>query len=356
MKKIFLASLLSILGIAMVGCGTSEKTKSLNQLTNYVSDVESVVDSTSSTEINSVSPIAINKYASSRLQEDKNKSYTNMLREEEMRQDVLKMCNFVKSSIKNTSALTNGQAAAIKNLNVSLKRNSANLTNTKNAVKKAVNKLNKYKTGQIDEAESSYVELDNLMQERALYLSNLQATLENVCEILGNSCCDVQSNSTVQNTDENKSSNTIKNNIDSYNTTVEKNNSNEAQQTGNEYYYTNPYNNKNNYYYANNRRFNPNRNTDTFYPRVRNIDTYRFNPYGNGYYGQSYYGNVPPTAPVTYFYFERKPIEEKNEKSQVDNISQKSDIVKDKFVPNTKLKAETTEKQIVEKLNTKTGL
>ena len=34
-------------------------------------------------------------------------------------------------------------------------------------------------------------------------------------------------------------------------------------------------------YYNRDYRFNPSRNTDTFYPRVRNIDTYRFTPNSN---------------------------------------------------------------------------
>ena len=120
MKKILIASALSILALSIAGCGTSEETKSLNQLYNRVEDISFVVNGTSSTEINSVSPIALNNYTSSSLQLQKNNSYNNMLREEEMRQDVLQMCDFIKGSIKNTCSLSRGQAASIKNLNVSL--------------------------------------------------------------------------------------------------------------------------------------------------------------------------------------------------------------------------------------------
>ena len=42
--------------------------------------------------------------------------------------------------------------------------------------------------------------------------------------------------------------------------------------------YNTPYNNNYRYYQNNPYGFNPNRNTDTYYPLNRNIDTYRFNP------------------------------------------------------------------------------
>lgn len=60
-------------------------------------------------------------------------------------------------------------------------------------------------------------------------------------------------------------------------------------------YYGERYGYNNGYYNRYNNGFNPNRNTDTYMPRVTNIDTYRVAPnggyYNNGYYNNGYYNN-----------------------------------------------------------------
>lgn len=87
--------------------------------------------------------------------------------------------------------------------------------------------------------------------------------------------------------------------------------------------YNYPYNNQ---YYQNNlnRRFNPNRNTDSFYPLNRNIDTYRYMPYNynNGYNN----GNQFDGAYINTINLENQPVQNNNEKQNTEQDSAKNQI------------------------------
>lgn len=330
MKKIILASVCSLLALTAVGCSSNNETQALNNLSSKLDRVSAIVSSTSTTEVNTVSPM---QFSRNMTQSSRYNAYGNMMREEDLRQEVLATTGYLKGSLEKKYKLGKSKTKALVYLTDSLENSITELAGTKLSVRNAVNKIQRYSSNpqNMDSniANSSYTELNNLMQARAIYLSNLQNTMDEICNILNDSVIEeneteVSNNDQIQisnekvnqsnkqtssNNKNEQKDNTIRKNIDTYNNKIinnEKSNNNEYENNvankefysdnriNNDGYYSNytnaPYNN----YLNRNYRFNPNRNTDTFYPRVRNIDTYRFNPNYNGnpyYYGNQY--NTP---------------------------------------------------------------
>lgn len=326
MKKILIASLCSLLALTAVGCSNTNETQTLNNLNAQLDRVNTVVAGTSTTEVNSVSPIQLDYSQPSQIQSIRKTAYNNMMREEELRQEVIGTINYLKSSLNKKYKLGKSKNSALRSLTQNLDTHTTSLGYTKQSVRQNVAKIQRYTNAQNSDSNitrSAYNELDNLMQARAVYLENLQNTMNEICNILDSSVV-TEENKTQNNLQNSKSfntnnfdyntqskpnyerRNTIRRNIDTYNNQIKNNenveeddSSQETSNISNNYYgYTNNpyYSNYNNYYnnlYNRDYRFNPNRNTDSFYPRVKNIDTYRFNPYGtNPYYNPNpYYNN-----------------------------------------------------------------
>ena len=311
MKKILLVSLCSLLALTATGC-TSNEQQVLNNLDTKLTRVSTIVSSTSTTEVNTVSPIQLEtKQNLNYYQSIKQNAYLNMMREEELRQNVLSTAGYLKSTINKKYKLGKSKTSAIRTLTDSLEKYITSLASTKTPVKNTVYKIQRYvgvETADAAKARSSYNELNNIMRSRAIYLSNLQSTMEEISDLLSESVVDDTNNE-----DNNNNNNTIRKNIDTYNQNVrkqEQTTNNPAPQVNETNITNTPYNYQyNNYYndlYNRDYRFNPNRNTDTFYPRVKNIDTYRYNPYyrGNPYFnnnGYNYdvYPNTLPTSANT---------------------------------------------------------
>jgi len=133
------------------------------------------------------------------------------------------------------------------------------------------------------------------MNERISYLSNIFANLEHIYRILELEL-DSQQNQTT-NAQATNDTNTQNEELTQHNTNIDSFSNNrpfpiQNTQNASQNYPYNP-----NYQNYTNMRFNPNRNTDSFYARFRNIDTYRYNPngyynnYNNRHYQNGYYYN-----------------------------------------------------------------
>lgn len=366
-KKLFLTGVVLMSAIALSGCANSQQSQALTGLNNQITRVENIVSSTSTSEVSPVSYQSFNALKESQkasiLNDSKINSYENMMQEESLRQDVLSLCGIIKGGKNKKYKMTSSEVKSLNSLNDNLSKYTSYLNNTKSFVENNVKKIKKYSSiNSIDAtlAQSSYLSLNNLMQERAMYLNNLYNTMLNVLDILDNSeikssestktnsneQTDINSysqnkaskpknynyykNSNNQNID-NQKNKTIKydlenenkeinhnfdekekfnhhkhwnKNIDSY---INQNNGaqtlEENQNNPNNNSMVNPiarypFNNNSNGAYSQgiyngyngtrNWLFNSGRNTDTFYPQLRNIDTYRFNPsfYNNLYNSQ----------------------------------------------------------------------
>ncbi len=394
MKKLTLSFLIILIAVTMIGC-SSNNTKALTQLTSQLDNVAQIVSSTNTSEVADVSPSSF--YNTSRtsldnLQNYKILSYNNMIREDEIRHQVLALNAYIKSYSFDELKLTKNENKAILSLANDLKRYSLQLKNTKANVKNIVNEIKKNtkKTNELTESiESSYLTLYNIMNERFICLCNLYNDLTQTYQIVfkdyivndeKNDTSNItesdnnttnfnpivneieevpeikQSESTnnensTQNKEKKKEERFFKKNIDSYspyekisenkqrlNNYINNNNYPINPNFNNQNYFSRPYiapynnfgynaYNYNNPYSGNNFmfgrfnngfngfngyntfgyngltngfQFNPTRNTDTFYPFNRNIDTYRLNPNIYNYGNYNDHNEIPVNAEVKY--------------------------------------------------------
>ena len=287
--------------IFLCGCGQSQPS-TLNNLSSHIQSCIHTVEGTSTNEVASVSP-SIDFDANStatNLQTYKATSYQNMLHEENLRQDIFTISNSIQSCIKNTSTLSQSKLKALQNIGANLKEYSTQLEQTKPIVKEKVYQISTALQSQanidIEETATYYLALNNSMNDRNAYLSNLYSNLQAAYNIIcccpqeDNTCNTCQQENNIQQAEQQSKS---KKNIDTFkNSAKQPPNVNFADKTippavTNQYGY--------NYGYYSRGTFNPDRNTDSFYPRVRNIDTYRYNPTA---YNQGYYQSLPQNTPV----------------------------------------------------------
>lgn len=304
MKKIILPLICSVLALSFTGCDMSNEKQTLQNLDSQLKTTYSVVYDTNA------NPNLLNSSVFKDLNEEnpsnyfKKKTYKNEERENDVKQEVLGLASLIKSNHNHVCKLGKNKTNAIKELTTSLNKYTKRLAKTKVPTSQKYQNIKKYTSLQNvngELARTNFIELNNLMEERATYLFNLRDTLEGINVLLDESCYNGQStqeqsedfveNEQTNNTsnEDKKPSGILRKNIDTYNNTR---NITSSQNTNNQYSYNTPnytFNNQvnNPNYYYRDYRFNPNRNTDTFYPRVRNIDTYRYNPYN---YGNSPYG------------------------------------------------------------------
>lgn len=324
MKKLFL-SLSCLLFLPIAGCATSNESNALITLNNQLDRVQDVVSTTSSTEVNAVSPYIASPNQENELSMLKSEAYSNMTSEESLRQNVLSLTKKLKNS-DTKYKLSRQQSSAINSLTNDLSKYLNYLNNTKNETKKNVSKIQKSSSSRSFNEEltkSSYISLSNIMNERYVYLENIYCSLSQISLILEDSATDDSSicddceitqtpaiNRFHPNIDtyiKNKDENTYSQNRENEDEASEISQNTDTMQNSQEpvtpintknlppinnfapnmYGYGNPYQT----YYS---PINSGRNTDTFYPYMRNIDTYRFSPnYYSGYYGYNY-GNIAP--------------------------------------------------------------
>lgn len=341
MYKIFIYSSVALISLfTFTGCAAKSEAKSLSSLEAQVNRVESIVTSTDKDDISSVSPAtSLTSTGYSVIQNHKANSYNNMIRENQLKQELLTLNSTLKSSLSQELSLDKNKANAIKTLSSNISKNLTKYNETKEEVKTSVKNIRqnlKPSNVNIVNAESEYISLNGNMSERYIYLCNIYDNLEQAYILIsGSNYTSEQNNSstisettqksTQENTDNPGKMPRFKKNIDSYapitNNNTESKTSETQTEESNEETDTNKsnidsfvnnippkkneqvnpyYPSYNNYYGYNNmpngygygynyqngyngygyqngnfRRFNPNRNTDSFYPYNKNIDTYR---------------------------------------------------------------------------------
>lgn len=406
MKKIILSSACLLLALTMTGCANSSSSQSVKNLNSQLSNVENVVTTTDTNNMTSEvgsSSDYYNEEPENKLNQLRNRVYSSIFEEKYLKDQIMTLSGILKSSQNTKYKLAKSDSNAINSLSNDLKKYTACLEESRSEVKSYVSKIKKQaRSNNVNNQEiaSLYQSLDNVMNERKAYLSNLLNTMNEIATILENNnvidmntnydslnnfysdyyndngqsndntsdIADMYNNSnqrdydyrpnrqyqdnynngkTINDYQYNNQNNTNKNmnnknnttnnyvnnsentnndtnnnktqkglvkNIDTYkvnsgnasdnaNLANNENNgnnnmiaNNRMKYPGNAYnrpYNNRPYNNPyyNNYYpnYGYNRGFNPGRNTDTYYPLNKNIDTYRINP--NGYNNEyNYYG------------------------------------------------------------------
>lgn len=306
-KRLLIFSLATLSLFSLTGCANSQSNLTTS-LKNQTERVDTVVSQNIADEISSVSPPnTTNKTGS--IHTHRATSFYNMTRENEIKEDISYLNNSLKDCLNKDVKLSKRKQNALKKATSNIGKNINKYNSTKNEIKNSVKVIKqsmKVPDINVVGAESEYITLNGNMGERYVYLCNIYDNLEQAYLLICDCCYDCNSQEEnlpkedlSNNTSENKASpkhSRFRKNIDSYapaqdyktNENLNKNNSNvysnskqPAQYNGS--YGYNPYYNygynqfpNNPYGYANGyRRFNPNRNTDTFYPYNRNIDTYR---------------------------------------------------------------------------------
>ena len=190
MKKILLSLLCIFVAILMVGCSSSSDAKALKELENQLAKTESVVSSTSTSEVSEVSPKLNYSSEENQINNLRNRAYNDMLLEENLRQDVLSLSAYLKDSqINNKYKLAKKAAASLNELTNNLEKYTNYLHDTKGDVKSSVKRIKKYTSVNSvspSQAISGYTSLANTMMERNAYMHNILVTLEEINNLLNN--------------------------------------------------------------------------------------------------------------------------------------------------------------------------
>lgn len=285
MKKTLLFLFITLSAFSMFGCGKNDN-KALLNFNKHLENTEAIIRNTSSSEIYEISPATNYETVdlSNPIQFYRANSYENMMREENVRQQILSVSAYIKNIPSEKIKLSKNKKDILKQLNKNLEKYSTLLNNTKEDIRLSVNTIKRNLViGKINvqNAERAYIMLNNSMNERYTYLCNIYDNLQFAKELI-NEDLSLENSTSNEEIQESADSNTTKKNIDSFGNSNTNINEQEATQDENLQYNNlrnRNFNNKYGYRYYGYNRFNPNRNTDTFYPYKRNIDTYRFNPY-----------------------------------------------------------------------------
>lgn len=320
MKKIILSTICIASSFLLIGCGGVSDTEANKALTNQLNRVENVLSSSSVESINEITPADfINNEKGTKLIDQKNLSLYSSQSEKNLKESILNKTSQIKNFNLNSIKLGNDKASAIKNLSQNISKYLTYLNNSKNDLKNSVNNIkskDKISNTNVEETNSNYVILNSNMREREIYLENLLESLEQVEEIYQSSQSLVNENSNQTNNNKNSDNSKITEetyyngynyntnlrrsrfapNIDTYRNNYYSNYNLYPQEPINPNYSNSSYYgiNSNNYnravngygyynngYGINNQTLNPNRNTDTYAPINKNIDTYQNNAYEN---------------------------------------------------------------------------
>lgn len=311
MKKLVLSTICGVVCLTLVGCSSSQP-QALTDLSTQLERMQNTVSSISSSEVYDVTPMSYNYLSSSnnldvagRTSTLMQNSQNTLATHENLRSQINASCATLKATLGQKYNLSKNQKKAIKTLTSALSKYNTEISNKSAGIKNATQIIKKYKNYDninADQLNVGYTALNNAMQERIALFSNVLNTIEQVESVLNNAR---QEDTTPQINQTKK----VKN-IDTYNPagttepqTVEyqtPTNQNVNYQQNYNYAGTNGYWNNgywnNGYGYYRNNGLNPGRNTDTYLPRYRNIDTYRpIRPVPNQNLGTQN-GNVLPAS------------------------------------------------------------
>lgn len=371
MKKFIIGMTGIALCVCLTACGTSNTTSSISSLSNQLDSTANAVSS-----VSTISPSDIGISNESKNEDIYNNSQLtqrSLLNEQYYKTEILDKTAKIKNQLSDIT-LSKMQKSAIKDLTSTLNKYTSSVTNTKhemNSSAKAISSMKKNVTKNEDKLYAKYNRLACNSNIRSAYYENILNTLDEIerCLNLDYENCTPQdqaeqSTTSEETSDQEQTKSLLTKNIDTYNTTDDDFDENVAktpqQGKNRNNYANNPYSYNRNYNRFN--RFNPSRNTDTYGPNFRNIDTYggnRYNgfngyngyngfngygngfaPYGNGYgfgnngfgYGNNYYagsnnGNrlTAPMPPATFANTEQEPEKrlETYEKVNPDNTVEK---------------------------------
>lgn len=363
MKKIILGITAILLTITLSACGASSNDAAITNLGNQLDETANTITSFKMINPNDIS-ISTEK-ASTLSNENSNAMISNsqqaqfsLLNEQYYKTDILRQTARLKSGLSKNLKLSKAQISAIKDYTNNLGKYTNSIAYTESEMEntaKSVGVLKKNITKNVEKINAKLSRLTCNSNARLTYFENILYTLDELENclnlnfnqnesqippvVIDTPSNDDNKNSTTDSTaqtqtknDKNKLKNidtyiTYPNDSNTKNTKdckfCEKNNQNtqtknqsypinqEVDESGKYYRYINPVMSRDELYINNGGQFNPARNTDTYAPMVRNIDTYGINngvgygmstPFGtnrmyggngiyNGMYGNRFYGN-----------------------------------------------------------------
>ena len=320
MKKVILSTVCGLVCLTLVGCSSSSQSKAITDLSSQLERMQNTVSSISTSEVYDVTPMSYNYLSSSNNSDVAGRTSTLMQNSqnalathENLRNQINASCATLKATLGQKYNLSKNQKNAIKTLTSALSKYNTEISNKSAGIKNATQIIKKYKNYDninADQLNVGYTALNNAMQERIALFSNVLSTIDQVESVLNsarqedtNSQTNTQTSGTAKNIDTYRPSGTT-----TEPQTVEYQNQIPANQNvnygydqnynyagTNNGYWNNGYWNNGYGYYRNN-GLNPGRNTDTYLPRYRNIDTYRpIRPVPNQNLGTQN-GNVLPAS------------------------------------------------------------
>ena len=318
MKKFFIGMTGIALCLCLTACGKSSNPSSVSGLSNQLDSTANAL-----TSISTISPTEINLANSekSALYEDSQLTQQTLLNEQYYKTEILDRTAMLKNKLGDIT-LSKAQKSALGDLTNTLNKYTNSIVNTKyemNSSAKAISSMKKDTAKNEEKLRAKYNRLACNSNMRSAYYENILNTLNEIENCLNLNCKDcnhpTEQNSTNEqsydnNSNETKSDNnaskpTLKKNIDTYQNQNDSDNNTSyddeiellPERNTKRHHYNNP--NRANTIYNRFERFNPSRNTDTYGPNRRNIDSFGGYGMGNGYGYNNYggFGNGINPAP-----------------------------------------------------------
>lgn len=341
MKKIILGVTALVLTVTLSACGASANSVAITDLSNQLNETANTISSIKVVNPNDISltTTQLDKMLSaSDVTQNSQKARQSLLNEEYYKTDILQKTSQLKTNLSENLKLSKAQIGAIKDLTSNLAKYTNSVSYTENEMSTTAKSILSMQKDVSKNEEKIKAKLNRLAcnsNTRSAYYENILNTLDQIESCLNLSKTD---SNTTQNVTENTASSTSekttksKKNIDTYLTNDKDNSENEDDNldydnipsptaSPNQTYTNTPHQTMptNPDIYNRYARFNSGRNTDTYGPMARNIDTYGINngfgyfqngnttngiygnpSYNNRFYGNQYFPNSNPTPYNTY--------------------------------------------------------
>ena len=301
MKKIFLGITAVALTLTLAACGTSGSSAAITSLSNQLDETSNTVSNMQTVNTSDIS-LAKSLESDGLLASTRNTQQA-LLNEELYKTDILEKTAELKSSLSKDLKLSKAQISAVKDLTTNLAKYTNSVSYSKSELSNTVKSISSLKKNVAKNSDRISAKLNRLAcnsNSRSAYYENILNTLEELENILPEAS-GTETNETTQTKTKNIDTYAIEpQNAENSETADNADNSETTDDTENQTNCPNcqqyPINNPNYRINGANRyfnRFNPNRNTDTYGPTLRNIDTYGINSYNYGY-GNAGYGYENP--------------------------------------------------------------
>ena len=321
MKKLILSSICGVLALVMVGCGSNGSAQTTKDLSNQVNRLQNTVTNISTSAIYDVTPtnylynqpLSNDDTSSSRLRVLMTDSQSAFAEHEALRQEIMNRSATLKSALGQKYKFSNNKIKALKTITSTLSGYNTDITGTTHKVNNATNLIKRAKNLNSFDSDSlnvGYTKLNNELENRITFFKNVLSAFDQAEAILREGRVDEENNSqpntiSSEQTTQQNATQSRRKNIDTFGNARYFNGTNNQQNCNNcenentnnninsNVNYANGYNyngvngygfnngigyNNGYYGYGFNRPFSPfnyGRNTDTYLPLRRNIDTYR---------------------------------------------------------------------------------